>query len=131
TLAGFASTTAHVEGETSGVVAACPGFGHAGKQFADRCEHAGVGCRVAPRRAADGTLVHRNDLVEVLQAFQRVVWRRFRMCPVQRARDRRGKRVVDQGGLSRAGYARDAYKMTCRDSEIDRLQVVASSAFQT
>src|SRR5690606_650937 len=25
-LAGFASSTAHVEGETSGVIAACPGF---------------------------------------------------------------------------------------------------------
>jgi hypothetical protein len=54
-----------------GAVAALARHGHLGHQLADRREQAGVGGRVAARRAADRRLVDVDHLVEMLEPVDR------------------------------------------------------------
>ena len=84
-LAGLAAPAGHVEREAPGAVAALAGGRHFGEEFADRREQAGVGGRVAARRAADRALVDVDDLVERVQAFDRVVRRRLGVALVELA----------------------------------------------
>ena len=76
-LTGLAAPAADIEGKTSGFVAACARFRHAGKQFADRCEHAGVGRGVGARRAPDRGLIDVDHLVEAVQPLDVVMGRDF------------------------------------------------------
>ena len=96
-LAGFAAASGHVERETTGAVATLFGGIGFGKQFANRGKQAGIGGRVAAWCAANGGLVHVDDLVEMLQPFQRLVGGRFGAGAVQLARHFGVQRVVDQG----------------------------------
>ena len=101
-LAGLAAAAGHVEAEAARAVAALArgvGLGH---QLADRREQAGVGGGVAARRAADRRLVDVDDLVEVLDALDRLVRGRLLVRAVERARHRGVERVVDQRRLARA-----------------------------
>ena len=72
--AGLAAPALDVEGEAPLFVAPGPGFGQEGEKIPDEVEDLGVGGRVAPRGAADGLLVDVDDLVQVLQALDGLVW---------------------------------------------------------
>src|SRR5690606_23107320 len=69
TLAGLAAPTLHIEGKTPGVIPAGASLGHPREKLAYGGEHACVSGRVAARCTADGALVHRDDFVEMGQAF--------------------------------------------------------------
>jgi hypothetical protein len=101
------------------------GLGH---QFADRREQARVGGRVAARRAADGALVDVDDLVEILDALDRLVLGRLFVRAVQRARHGGVERVVHQRRFARARDARHAGQEAHRESDAHVLQVVAGRA---
>ena len=107
-LAGFAAAAFDVEGESADVVAAFTREGHAGEEFADGGEQAGVGGRVGARGAADRGLVDVDDFVEVFEAVDVVVWGGFFLGAVEFAGGNFGEGVVNQGGLAAAGYAGDA-----------------------
>ena len=127
-LAGLAAAAGHVEAEAPGPVAALArgvGLGH---QLADRREQAGVGGRVAARRAADRRLVDVDDLVEVLDAFDRLVRGRLLVRAVERARHGGVERVVDQRRLARARDAGHAGEQADREGHAHVLQVVAGGA---
>ena len=62
-LAGFAAAAFDVEGESADVVAAFAREGHAGEEFADGGEQAGVGGGVGARGAANGGLIDVDDFV--------------------------------------------------------------------
>src|SRR6266508_5374936 len=72
-LAGFAAPALDVEGEAAGLVAARLRLRQAREPFADRGEFAGIGRRIAARRAADRRLVDVDHLVEMLEALDAVV----------------------------------------------------------
>ena len=52
-LAGLAASSLDVERKTPRCVAACPRFGYAGEQLADRRQEAGVGGRIGAWSAPD------------------------------------------------------------------------------
>ena len=100
-LAGFTTATSNVEAEASCAVASLTGGIHLSHQLADWRKEPGVGRRVAARRTANRRLVDIDDLVKVLDAFNGLMWRRFLMCAVERARYRGIQCVVDQRGFAR------------------------------
>ena len=67
-LAGLAAAALHVEREAARLVAAGARVGEAGVEVAEEREDAGVRRRVRARRAADGGLVDRDDLVDLVEA---------------------------------------------------------------
>jgi len=67
-LAGLASSPLHIEGKTSGFVAALSGFGEHGEEVADGGEDAGVGCGVRAWGAAYGGLVYLDYFIELVDA---------------------------------------------------------------
>ena len=106
-LAGFAAAALDVEAEAAGAVAALARFGEHGEKLADGRENARVGGGIRTRRAADGRLVDLDDLVNVLDAQKLPVRAGGFHRAVKLLRQGAIENVVDQRGLSRAGYARD------------------------
>jgi hypothetical protein len=72
-LALLAATALDVEREAARPVAADASFRHGGEQLADRREQPDVGRGVGAGRPADRALVDLDDLVDLLQALDRVV----------------------------------------------------------
>src|SRR5437588_1144291 len=72
-----------VEGEATGLVAACPGLRRLGVQVADLVEQSDVGRRVRARRSPDRRLVHGDDLVQLLDAGDAPVRPRALPGPVE------------------------------------------------
>jgi hypothetical protein len=90
-----------------GPVAAHARLGRLREQVADQVEDAGVGGRVRARRAADRRLVNVDQLVEVLNALDRVVRLSQTVCePNQGAHQARVERFLDQRRLARPGTPR-------------------------
>src|SRR5258708_4969354 len=79
TLAGLASSTLDIEGESAGAVATLTRQRHARKQIANRCEQPCVRRRIGARHASDRALVHIDDFIEKIQSLDIVV--RRRPCP--------------------------------------------------
>ena len=72
-FAGLAPSALDVERESTRLVAVGARFRRPREHVADAVEHLGVRGRIAPGRAADGLLVDLDDLVEMLDAAQRLV----------------------------------------------------------
>src|SRR4029077_12426979 len=72
-LASFATSAGNVEGKTSRLVTALTRLRQHGIEIANCREHAGIGCRVRARGAADGRLVDANNFVDVLRAHNRLM----------------------------------------------------------
>ena len=111
-----------------GHVAARLRLRQAGEPLADRREGAGIGRRVGARRAADRRLVDVDDLVEMLEALDRVERGRVLQRPVQPARHGLVERVDDQRRLAAARHAGDAGEGAERDLGRHVLEVVAARA---
>ena len=128
-LAGLAAAALDVEAEAAGLVAAQLALGRLREELADVVEHAGVGGRVAARRAADGRLVDVDDLVEVLGAVDAVVLAGAQLgAPVEARRHALVQDLVDQRGLAGAGDAGDAGERADRERDVDVLEVVHARA---
>ena len=76
TLAGLAAPTFDIKRKTPRFIPARLGLGQTSEPIADRSECARIGGRIGSRRATNGALVNINDLVEMLQTFHRLTWRR-------------------------------------------------------
>src|SRR3989442_869931 len=100
-LARLAAPALDVEREAPGLVAAHPRLLRPGEQRADEREDAGVGGRVAARRAPDRRLVDVDDLVDVLGALDARVCAGPVLGAVQHLRERAVEDVVDERGLAR------------------------------
>ena len=108
-LAGLAAAALDVEAEAAGLVAAQLALRRQREELADVVEHAGVGGRVAARRAPDGRLVDVDDLVEVLRAVDAVVLAGAQLgAAVEARRHALVQDLVDERGLAGAGDAGDA-----------------------
>ena len=129
-FAGLAAAALDVEAEASGLVAARARLRHLREQLADRREQAGVGRRVAARRATDRALVDVDDLVEMLETFDAVAGRVARAGVVEQARGIAEQRVVDQRRLAGAGHAGHAGHDADRDLGRDVAQIVAARIAQ-
>src|SRR5262245_38456181 len=127
-LAGFAAPALDVEGEAAGLVAARLGLGQLGEPFADGGEGAGIGRWVRARGAADRRLVDVDDLVELLDAFDLVVFARHLARAVELAGDRAVEGLDEEGGLAAAGDAGHRGEQAERNVDGDIPQVVGAGA---
>ena len=98
------------------------------EQLADVVEHARVGGGVRARGAADGRLVHVNDLVQVFQAVDALVAAGHLLGAVELVRQGGIQNVVDQGGFTRAGHAGHRGEYTQREGHGHVLEVVFAGA---
>ena len=106
-LAGFAASALHVEGEAAGFVAALAGFGEHGEEVAHGGEDAGVGGGVRARGSADGGLVDLDDFVELVDADDAAVLAGFFAGAVEFFGEGAVEDVVDEGGFSAAADSGD------------------------
>src|SRR5262245_21621 len=127
-FAGFAAAAFHVEAEATGLVAAALGLRQLAEQVADFVEDFDIGAGVGARRAADRRLVDGDQLVEVLQPFDRPVSAGTALALVQVAVEGFDDDVADQRALAAAADARDADEFTQRNLDVDVLQVVVCRA---
>src|SRR5262245_29013412 len=127
-LAGLAAAALDVEGEAAWLVAAHLGFGELGEPFADRREGAGIGGGVGARRAADRRLVDVDDLVEMLQALDRVMLAGMLARIGELARHGAVERLDEEGRLAAAGDAGDGGEQAERNVYGDVLEVVGPRA---
>src|SRR5262245_60946381 len=123
-FAGFAAPAFDVETETARLVAAALRLRQLAEEIADFVEDLNVSARVAARRAADWRLVDGNQLVEMLQAFDRPVSAGGSFALVQIAVQGLDDNVADERAFAAAADARDADELAQRDFDVDVLQVV-------
>ncbi len=102
--------------------------GRPGEPVADVAEGAGVGGGVRARRAADGRLVDVDDLVEELDAVERVEGLGRVAAAVEPARGGLLDGLDQQRGLAAAGDAGHAGEAAERDRRRDVLEIVAARA---
>ena len=130
-LASLAAPTRHVEGKAARAIAALAGGGYFGHQLANRREQTGVGGRIGARRAANRRLVHIDDFVEMLDAFNRLMPCRLFVGTVNGAGYCSVQRVIHQGRFSRAGDPGHAGEQPHRKVDTHVLQVMALSTHYT
>ena len=124
----LAAAALDVEGESAGGVAAHLRFAGLCEQLADVVEHAGVGGGVRARGTADRRLVHVNDLVQVFQAVDALVAAGYLLGAVELVRQGGVQNVVDEGGLTRAGYTGHRGEYAQREGHGHVLEVVFAGA---
>ena len=129
-LAGFTAAAFDVKREAADAVAALAREGHAGEEFADGCEQAGVGGGVGAGGAADGGLVDINHFVELLEPGDGFIRGGLFAGAVELAGGDFGQGVVDEGGFAAAGHAGDAGNQPQWQFEGDVFKVVAARAFE-
>ena len=130
TLTGFATAAAHVERETSGLVASYLRFGQADKQVADVAEHARIGGGIGTRCAPQRRLIDVHHLVDIFQPFKVVVWQRVLQRTVELLRKDGLQGFVDERGLPATRHARHTDELTQRKLYVDALQIVATGSAQ-
>ena len=94
-------------------------------------EHARVRRGVRARRAPDRRLIDVDDLVEVLDAGDRLVQPGRMLRPVDLLHQRLLEDVVDQRGLPGARHAGDGDERAERERDVDVLEVVLAPPFTT
>ena len=127
-LAGLAAPAFDVEGEAAGLVAARLGLGQLGEPFADGGEGAGIGGGVGARRAPDRALVDVDDLVEMLQALDRVMLAGMLARIVELAGHGAIQRLDQECGFAAARHAGDGGEQAERNVDGDVFQVVGARA---
>ena len=121
----FASATLHVEGESTWLVTTDLGFWKSHKQRADVAEYTCVGSRITARGSADWTLIYIHYLVDILNAFDAVVWHRLLQGTVEVLGEDRLQGFIDQGRFTRSADSRYNDELAERELYIYSLQVVA------
>ena len=127
-FARLAAAAADVETEAARREALGLGLGKLRVEVADVVENLDIGGRVRAGRAADGRLVDGDDLVEVFEALDLVVFARIAQARVEIAVQGLDDDVVHQRAFAGAGNAGDADEDAQRDFDVDILEVVVPRA---
>src|SRR5262249_31127007 len=126
-LTSLAAAAGDIERKVTGGVAAALGVRRIRKDFADGVEGFHVRGGIRTRRAADGRLVHNDDLFDEMVAFEFVAKLFFGAAVFLRC-ERAIKDVVYQSGFSGTADACDYDQRTERDHQINILQIVKARA---
>ena len=128
--AGGAAPVAAVEAEFGGGVAALLGQRRHGEQLADAVPRAHVAHGVGARCLADGRLVYKHHVRQMIRA-QHAVVRAGRVGGLAKVPQQRGRQhVLDQAGLARAAHARHGDQALQRKFDRHILQVVFACTFK-
>ena len=122
--AGLASSTLHIEGEATGLVASDLGLGKIYKKITYIVEHIGVCSRVAPRCTSQWSLVNIHHLVYILQTFDRIVWQRVGKRTIEVLRENGVQSIVNQSTLTRTAHTCDADEFAKREGGRNILEVI-------
>ena len=125
TLTGLASSAFDVERKTPRFVTARLGFRQAREPVTDRTERSSIGRGVRPRGPANRTLVNIDDLVQLLQPFDRFTRAGRLLGPVQTHGCGFEQCLNRQRGLAATGYTRDANEFAQWEIDAHVFQVVA------
>ena len=106
------------------------GLGRLGEDVADLVEGLQVGHRVAPRRAADGTLVDHDHVVDLPVAVNVVEVAGLGGVLAEPPAERRIERLLDQRALARAAHAGDQAEHAQGKLHGDVAEIVAPGAGQ-
>src|SRR5690606_13581831 len=128
TLASFTAPAFDVEREAAWFVAAGARIGQSRIQLPEVSEDPSIGGGVRARRAPDGRLIDADDLVDVLQALDRVAGPHPARGAVELGAYRAEQRVHDQAALARTANARHRRNQAERHLDGHVLQVVGASA---
>ena len=107
------------------------GLGQGGKEIADSVEGLDVGDRIGARSSADRGLVHQNDVVDEIVAFEFApVWGRRRLPVGLLLGGGQGlkQHVMQQRGFARSGHARDGDQHSQGHGEVDIFEIVRPRA---
>src|SRR5229473_774727 len=107
-----------------GSVAALVGLRRGGKDPAYLVKDASVGSRVGTGCAPYRVLRDVDDLVQLPQTIDIVMWTRCNLGVMQCARQGRVQRAVNEAALAAATHTRDAGHQPQREAHIDVLEVV-------
>ena len=125
-LARLAPAPFDVEAEPTRFVATRFGLGQTCEPVADRGKRPGIGRGVRPRCASDGPLVNVDDLVEMLQTFDRLTRCRRLARTVQAHGSCFEQGLNGQSGLAASRHTSHANKLAQRELSRHVLQVISS-----
>ncbi len=123
-LTGLASSPLDIKAESAGLVAPSPRFSRPGKEGPNGIKHFGIGSRIGSRSTPDGTLVNRNNFVEMLCSLDRRMTPGTVEAPINFPRDCLMEYLVNQCGLSGPGNPGHADETSQREGNIDVFEVV-------
>jgi len=103
-------------------------FGELGIEVTDVVEELDVRAGVGARRAADGRLIDDDQLVELIDAFDAIVFARLTFAAHERREEGLGDDVVNEASFARAGDSGDTDERAEGDFDIDVFEVVVASA---
>ena len=128
---GLTASTFHVEGEPAGLVATYLGFRKIDEELADVREYAGISCRVAAGRTANGALVDIHHLVYIVDAFNLLVRHRTFERSVEVLRKDGLEGLVDQRALTRPRHTCNDNQLAQRKCYIYILKIISLAANET
>ena len=121
----LAAAALDVEREAARLETPDLGIGGHLEEFADVREDVGIGRRIGAGRASDGRLIDNDQLVDVLDALDRIVGQRLVVGAVERLRKDRAQGFVHERRFARAADSRHADELAERELGGDPLEVVA------
>ena len=129
-LAGFTAAARHIETEAARLPAPLLGLGEHREEVADVVPDLHIGCRIAPRRAADRRLVDHDHLVEGVGPLDRVKVAGRRHLAAEESPQFRLQHVADERTFSTSRHTGHADQKPQRDVDVDALEVVVPHAFE-
>ena len=96
TAAGFATSALDIEAEAALAVALRLGIRRRGEQIADQVKHSGIGSRIGSGGTSDGGLVDVNDFIQLLHAFDSLMFTGNTTCTVQLSRQMFVENLIHQ-----------------------------------
>ena len=128
--AGSAATIATVEAELAGRVTALAGQRRVRKNLADGIPRTHIAGRVGAGRLANGGLVHKHHVAQLLGAQQAVMLAGCLRGFAKVSQERRCQNILNQGGLAGAAHPGDAHQPLQGKLHRDVFQVVVARALQ-
>ena len=126
--AGLAAPAGDVEGKMTRAEAAPASIFRCRQQLADGVEGLGVGERVGPGRAADGTLVHEHHRVDVFDALDGTMLAGTAFRLAEGAAGCLEEDFFREGGFAGAGDTGQADQQPQGDADVDAFEVVLGRA---
>ena len=120
------SATGNIEGESSLCVTHCLCILRVREQIADQIENTCVSCRIRTWASADRRLVDVDNLIQLIQSCDIIMFARFYLRPVQRSRQMLIQDLIDKRTFSGTGYACHTGHYAKWELHINILQIVLS-----
>ena len=127
----LATTTLHIERETTGLKTSHLGIGSSLEEFTNIAKYIRICCRIRAWRTTNWRLVNHYKFVYMLQTFNRIVRQWLRIRAVEFVRNHRHQRSVYERGFTRAAHTRYADEFSEREFDIHTLKIISSCPYNS